>query len=89
MKLVITLISIIALSGCSTTVPVIRTLPEAPEVLMAPCPSLQLLPEGTIKLSDVLSTVAQNYSQYAECQVIVKQWQEWYTNQKKIFESAN
>lgn len=89
MKLALTILSVIVLGGCSTAVPVKRAFPEAPPILMRQCPNLQTLPEDTTKLSDVLTTVTQNYTQYSECQIILEKWQEWYSIQKIIFESAN
>lgn len=89
MKITLTILFAIVLSGCSTAVPVKRTFPEAPPVLMRQCPNLQTLPEDTTKLSQVLTTVTQNYTQYSECQIILEKWQEWYSIQKIIFESAN
>lgn len=89
MKIALTILFAIVLSGCSTAVPVKRTFPEAPPILMRQCPNLQTLPEDTTKLSQVLTTVTQNYTQYSECQIILEKWQEWYSIQKIIFESAN
>ena len=89
MKLILAAIVVTILSGCSTAVPIKRTFPEAPSVLMRQCPNLQKLPEDTTKLSQVLTTVTQNYTQYSECQIILEKWQEWYSIQKVIFESAN
>jgi len=79
------LVSLIALSGCSTTVPVTVKFPEAPKELMSTCPDLKQT-ETTTKLSDVLQVVTDNYSQYYECRVKLDSWIEWYKTQKKIFE---
>jgi hypothetical protein len=88
-KVILAAIVVAILSGCSTAVPIKRTFPEAPPILMRQCPNLQKLPEDTTKLSQVLTTVTQNYTQYSECQIILEKWQEWYSIQKIIFESAN
>lgn len=76
------------LIGC-TAVPVKRTFPKSPDVLMQDCPALVDVPAGTTKLSEVVSTVTTNYSYYHECQIKVESWQEWYNVQKKTFEEAN
>lgn len=76
------------LAGCSTTVPVKRTFPNVPEELMAECPDLKSVPEGTTKLSEVLTVVTENYGQYKECQIKVDLWRDWYEKQKEIFNSV-
>ncbi len=82
----ILLISIL-LSGCSTVVPVKAKFPEAPDMLMTKCPALAQVKEDA-KLSEIATTVANNYTQYYECAVIAKGWQEWYQIQKNIYENA-
>lgn len=79
------LVSMIVLSGCSTTVPVTVKFPEAPKELMSTCPDLKQTPP-TSKLSDVLQVVTDNYSQYYECRVKLDSWIEWYKTQKTLFE---
>ena len=48
------------------------------------------LDEGTssLKISDILSTVTDNYSTYYQVREQVIGWQQWYREQKKIFESV-
>ena len=75
------------LAGC-TTVPVTVPFPETPASLKQSCPDLQLVPVGTEKLSEVLSTVSKNYGQYHECQILVEAWQQWYKDQKEIYEKV-
>jgi len=79
------LVSMIVLSGCSTTVPVTVKFPEAPKELMTTCPDLKQTPP-TSKLSDVLEVVTDNYSQYYECRVKLDSWIEWYKTQRTLFE---
>jgi len=79
------LVSLISLSGCSTTVPVTVKFPEAPKELMSTCSDLKQT-ETTTKLSDVLQVVTDNYSQYYECRVKLDSWIEWYKTQRKLFE---
>lgn len=79
------LVSMIVLSGCSTTVPVTVKFPEAPKELMSTCPDLKQTPP-TSKLSDVLQVVTDNYSQYYECRVKLDSWIEWYKTQRTLFE---
>jgi hypothetical protein len=79
---------ILAVSGCSTAVPVTARFPEPPgKGAMTGCPALQKL-NNDAKLSDVANTVTVNYSTYYECAVKTDAWQEWYRIQKHISEGA-
>lgn len=76
------------LSGCSTVVPVTAKFPDAPQSATTKCPTLAEVKEDT-KLSELTTTVTQNYSTYYECAVKVETWNEWYEKQKRIFESVS
>lgn len=81
------LVILLALTGCSTTVPVAVKFPEAPgNIAMTACPQLQKLAEDA-KLSDISKTVSVNYGTYYECAVKTDAWIEWYQKQKIIFEN--
>ena len=81
------IIVLLLLTGCSTTVPVSRKFPTAPDVLMEKCVQLELL-QPDAKLSDVAKNVTHNYSLYHECAIKNEFWQEWYAEQKKIFDEV-
>jgi hypothetical protein len=51
------------------------------------CEKLMILEQGA-KLSDVAKSVTENYTRYHECARLVKGWNEWYDEQKKIYEQA-
>jgi hypothetical protein len=77
---------ILALTGCSTVVPVTAKFPEAPaKQSLVACPQLNKL-EETAQLSDVAKTVVINYTEYYTCAVKMDAWIEWYQKQKIIFE---
>lgn len=79
---------LLAITGCSTVVPVTAKFPDAPGRLATqPCPDLQKLKDDA-RLSDVSRTVTINYSSYYECAVKTDAWIEWYKIQKHIFEGA-
>lgn len=80
--------SILALSGCATSVPVTMSFPQVPEELKIACPSLKEIDPTTTKLSTVVTTVTENYGTYQECQIKVDAWIQWYDSQKKIYESV-
>ena len=87
MKLVVLAISL-ALTACSTLVPVSMTFPEAPgRQAQVACPNLQKLKDDAL-LSDVSRTITINYSTYYECAVKTDAWIEWYQIQRRIFESV-
>lgn len=79
------ILSLVILSGCSTTVPVTVKFPPIPEELNVQCPPLKKIPEDA-KLSDISKTVSENYKQYKDCSTNNSGLIEWYTKQKKIFE---
>jgi hypothetical protein len=86
MKLLIAVLAL-SLSAC-VSVPVERKFPKAPEELMAACPDLQTIPEGTTQLSVVVEAVTTNYGQYQLCQTKASTWVDWYNQQKAIFDSV-
>ena len=75
------LLSLLLLTGCSTTVPVVMKFPDAPAELTAPC-------AGTTQLSKTLEVVVKNYSKYHECKTKTDAWIEWHKTQKQIYESV-
>ena len=79
------LLSLVLLTGC-TTAPIVAKFPAAPAIRQTACPQLQTV-KDTVKLSELTNTISQNYSTYYECAVRVDTWQEWYREQKQIFES--
>ena len=87
MKTLLALLIAVTLVGCSTTVPVTRKFPEAPQTLIEKCPELKQLAQDA-KLSDVARTVVENYTQYQHCSNKSEAWVEWYNTQKKIFEEV-
>jgi hypothetical protein len=89
MKKLLAILPLIIAAGCATTaVPVARHFPDVPKELLEQCPSLKTVPEGTTKLSEVLTVVTDNYSTYHECRVKESSWIEWYKAQKSIFEEV-
>lgn len=73
------------LAGCSTTVPVTVKFPQVPPELLETCPeSLQALPSNP-QLSQLVRTVAENYTEYHVCRERVQAWIEWYSTQSEIY----
>lgn len=75
---------VLALSACTTVVPVTQRWPEPPGLQATKsCPDLRKL-EADPKLSQVAKTVADNYTEYYQCAVKLDAWIEWYKQQEII-----
>lgn len=81
--------AVLALTACSTPVPVKQQFPVAPAALLERCPDLLTIDDGKNSMRDMLKVVIQNYSLYYQCAEKTHGWQDWYGEQKKIHESAN
>lgn len=74
----------LALSACTTAVPVTQKWPEPPGLQATKaCADLQKL-NNDPKLSDVAKTVTVNYSEYYQCATKLDAWIEWYGKQQII-----
>lgn len=83
------LLPLLLLAGCaSTTVPIAPTFPNATPELMKKCESLKKIEGDSVAITEMLKVVVHNYSLYYECSTKVDGWQDWYNEQKKIYESA-
>lgn len=82
------LLIVMFLSGCSTTVPVVMKFPEAPPSLKQPCVALKKIEGETVSIVDLHKTVVENYTNYYECSIKVDEWNAWYAKQKKTFEEV-
>lgn len=86
MKKIIIVCSVLFLTACSTTVPVVAKFPTAPEMLMEKCPPLKTIEGDTISIIDYTKIVTANYTMYHECMAKNESWIDWYKKQKSIFE---
>ena len=75
------------LTGCSTTAPVVMKFPEAPPTLMEPAGKLTPLTKENPELSDMIENANETAGKYYQLREKYRSWQEWYTQQKKIFDS--
>ena len=82
------LLIILLLSGCSFIVPVKQKFPNATPELMKKCESLKKIEGDKVAITDMLKVIVQNYSLYYECSTKVDGWQDWYNEQKKIFDNV-
>lgn len=86
MKRLLIAVCAVVLTGCQT-VPVAQNFPKASDTLMTSPPELKEIPDGA-SASVIFDTVIENYGTYNEVANQLRGWQQWYTEQKKIFESA-
>lgn len=76
-----------AVTGC-TTVPVTVKFPDVPQTLTTPAGKLTPLDTSKkVELSDIIENANENAGKYYELREKYNAWIEWYTSQKKIFES--
>lgn len=86
MKHLLIAISCTLMLGC-VAVPVTQNFPKAPEALQQPVPELKEIPQDASAV-EVIDTVIENYGTYHEVANLLRGWQQWYVEQKKIFESV-
>ena len=75
------------IAGCSTTVPVKQKFPDVPKALIEKCESLKKIEGDRVAITEMLKVVVQNYGMYYECAAKVDGWNDWYLEQKRIYES--
>ena len=81
------LILAVFLVGCSTPVPVSQKFPKVPKALVERCDSLKKIEGDKVAITEMLKVVVQNYGMYYECAAKVDGWNDWYQEQKRIYES--
>jgi uncharacterized lipoprotein YmbA len=78
----------LVLAACSTPVPVSQKFPDVPKALVERCESLRKVEGDKVAITEMLKVVVQNYGMYYECAAKVDGWNDWYLEQKRIYESA-
>lgn len=82
---VIILVLCVSLSGCTSYPLAYTPWPPAPQ--LNSCPELTNISTNAT-FSDVAKTIADNYNTYYTCRAQVQGWQDWYNQQKQIYEST-
>lgn len=83
-----TLLLSLLLVACSTPVPIKQKFPEVPKALIEKCENLKKVEGDKVAITEMLKVIVQNYGMYYECSAKVEGWNEWYTDQKKIYDSV-
>ena len=78
----------VVLAACSTPVPVSQRFPDVPKALVERCESLKKIEGDRVAITEMLKVVVQNYGMYYECAAKVDGWNDWYQEQKRIYESV-
>jgi uncharacterized lipoprotein YmbA len=78
----------LVLAACSTPVPVSQRFPDVPKALVERCESLRKVEGDRVAITEMLKVVVQNYGMYYECAAKVDGWNDWYLEQKRIYESV-
>lgn len=89
MRLIIASLFVTLLTACSTPVPIVPKFPTPPDVLMEGCGPLNTIDKEVVFLSEFLKTVRTNYEKYHNCADLVLEWQNWYKEQKSLYEKTN
>lgn len=84
-KLLISLTITLTLGGCYINPP-IPPFPEAPAVLLEPAEPLTQLNQESVEISDIIDNTAVNSRKYYILREKYRAWQEWYQEQKKLYE---
>lgn len=87
MRKLLLLASVVVLTGCATSVPVVPKFPEVPAQLLEACPDLKTVDPKNDKLSTIVDTVADNYQEYYGCKDKVNDWAVWYRKQQEIWKT--
>ena len=87
MKYIILSLTLV-LVACSTPVPVKQKFPDVPKALVERCDSLKKIEGDRVAITEMLKVVVQNYGMYYECAAKVDGWNDWYQEQKRIYESV-
>jgi hypothetical protein len=86
MKYIILSLALV-LAACSTA-PVKQKFPEVPKALVERCESLKKVEGDRVAITEMLKVVVANYGMYYECASKVDGWNDWYLEQKRIYESV-
>lgn len=69
-------------------VPVAPQWPDVPLQLTKKCEELKSIAGEKISITDMMKVIIENYSLHYQCSTKVEGWNEWYEEQKKIYETV-
>ena len=80
----------LTIAGCGFSKPVL-VMPEFPKPvkeLTEKCNELKLIEDDAVAITEMLKTIVHNYTLYHQCSLKVDGWNDWYVEQKKIYDEA-
>lgn len=84
----LSILLLVTLVGCATAIPVKPRFPDPVKELTEQCKALQKVEGDRVAITDMLKVIINNYALYYECSAKVDGWNEWYNQQKKIYEDV-
>lgn len=88
MRSVLVALAVVALSGCTAFLPAKPKFPEPTKGLTEPCPDLKKIEGNQAAITELLRTVVENYTLYYECSLKNDGWNDWYKEQKRIYDKV-
>lgn len=88
MKSILLALTVVALTGCTSFLPAKPKFPEPTAGLTEPCPDLKKIEGDKVAITDLLRTVVENYGLYHECSLKNDGWNDWYKEQKRIYDKV-
>jgi hypothetical protein len=88
MRYILIALMALVITGCTVKKPVLM-MPEFPtpiKELTEKCNELKLIEADAVAITEMLKTIVHNYTLYHQCSLKVDGWNEWYTEQKKIYD---
>ncbi len=82
---------VLFISGCSLfqkPVPIAPQWPDVPLQLKKKCEELKTIAGEKISVTDMMKVIVENYALHYQCSTKVEGWNEWYEEQKKIYETV-
>lgn len=91
MKYISIILIALFLSGCSLVPKLTSAKPPFPQPikeLTEPCPELKQIEGDRVAITELLKSVVNNYTLYYQCSLKNDGWNEWYKQQKEIYEKV-
>lgn len=91
MKYVSVILIALLLNGCSLMPKLTSAKPPFPEPvkeLTEACPELKQIEGDKVAITDLLKSVVNNYTLYYQCSLKNDGWNEWYKQQKEIYDKV-
>lgn len=92
MKFIVAFFLTMVISGCTILEKYMPAKPKFPDPikeLTLPCPDLKQIEGDQVAITELLKAVVNNYTLYYECSLKNDGWNNWYKEQKIIYEKGS